>query len=159
MRRTVLALFAATAAVACIANPTGPAALQATTQEFNLHTRFGRMEVAMSDVGDDYRDEFVRRHSLWHGMLHVTDAEVAGMKFKDDDNADVMVRIGWYRADVGDLNVTTIKQKWHRYKTSWRLDDEERLDGAIGILGEKVEVLRPDGPPPNAQFPTVRLRD
>jgi hypothetical protein len=157
MRR--LALLSVLPLAACLAQPTGPAALQQTSQEFNLHTRFGRMEVAMSDVADDYHDEFVRRHAFWAGALRVTDAEVAGMKFKGDDDAEVTVRIGWYRIDVGDLNVTTITQKWHRYKTAWRLNGEERLDGAIGILGEKVEVVRPDGPPPNAQFPTVRLKD
>ncbi|CAN5317383.1 hypothetical protein BH09MYX1_BH09MYX1_04770 [soil metagenome] len=154
-----LAFLAAVPLVACLATPTGPAALQQTSQEFNLHTRFGRMEVAMSDVSDDYREEFTRRHSMWNGMLHVTDAEVAGMKFVDDDNADVVVRVGWYRSDVGDLCVTSVKQKWHRYKIAWRLDGEERLDGAIGILGEKVEIVRPEGPAAQAQFPTVHLKE
>lgn len=155
--RRILALAPALALAACMNTPMGPAAVQQTSQEFNMHTRFGRMEVAVQDVSDDYRPEFGRRHALWHSALHVTDAEVASLRMIGDEDADVTVRIGWYRVDQGDLLTTTVKQKWHRLTGKWRLDGEERLDGAIGILGERVEIITPDTPPVHAQFPTVRL--
>ena len=155
--RRILALAFALPLAACMNTPMGPAAVQQTSQEFNMHTRFGRMEVAIQDVSDGYRPEFGRRHGLWHNVLHVTDAEVAALQMVGDEDADVVVRIAWYRVDQGDLLSTTVKQKWHRVTGKWRLDGEERLDGAIGILGEKVEIVTPDTPPVHAQFPTVRL--
>jgi len=155
--RRILALALALPLAACLNAPMGPAAVQQTSQDFNMQMRFGRMEVAIQDVSDAYRAEFGRRHALWHNALHVTDAEVAALQMSGDENADVVVRIGWYRVDQGDLLTTTVKQKWHRFPGAWRLDGEERLDGAIGILGEKVEIVTPDAPPVHAQFPTVRL--
>lgn len=161
MRRSALLLasLAASLGLACLNQPTGAALVQETTQEFNVNTRFGRMQLAFEDVAPGYKSEFLRRHSLWGKSVRITDAETAGMQMKGIDQADVVVRVGWYRVDEGDLHVTTIKQSWHRYKTAWLLDDETRTDGDVGVMGERVEVVRPDGPQEHAQFPTVRIAD
>jgi hypothetical protein len=151
--------LAAALGLGCLNQPTGAALVQQTTQEFNVNTRFGRMALASEDVAPSYRAEFAKRHRMWGGPVRVTDAETAGMRMKGVDQADVLVRVGWYRVDEGDLHVTTIKQSWHRYKTAWLLDGEERTDGDVGVLGERVEVLRPDGPEQHAQFPTIRIAD
>jgi hypothetical protein len=67
------------------------------------------------------------------------------------------VRVGWYRVAEGDLRTTIVRQHWHRFRSGWLLDGEERADGDIGALGEAVEVLQPEAPSKAAQFATVRL--
>ncbi len=137
--------------------PTGAALIQQTAQQFNFDTRFGRMELAVEQVSSKYLPEFERRHRTWGGAIHVTDAEMMGMKMRGDEDCDVSVRVAWYRAAEGDLRTTIVKQRWHRFRAGWLLDGEERADGDIGALGEAVDVIEPDGPVKSAQFPTVRL--
>jgi len=158
MRKAILMGALVVAATGCMMPPQGAALVQQTAQQFNFDTRFGRMELAMEQVSAKYTEEFTRRHRYWGGSIHVTDAETVGMRMRGQDNADVTVRVGRYRTDEGELKVTNLKQKWHLYPAGWRVDSEERIDGDIGALGEKVEVITPDGPPRTAaQFPTLRL--
>ena len=143
--------------VACVMPPSGPALMQQTAQQFNFDMRFGRTEAAMEQIAPKYADEFVKRHRGWGSAVHVTDAETVSMRPKGPENYDVSVRVGWYRAEEGDLHTTMLKQKWHLYPRGWLLDAEERVEGDIGALGENVEVVAPDLPSRNVQFPTVRL--
>ena len=53
--RRILALALALPLAACLNAPMGPAAVQQTSQDFNMQMRFGRMEVAIQDVSDAYR--------------------------------------------------------------------------------------------------------
>ena len=156
MRNAIL-LGAVLSATACMMPPQGAALVQQTTQQFNFDTRFGRMELAMEQVSPKYADEFMKRHRFWGGSIHVTDAEGTGMRMRGQENCDVTVRVTWYRTDEGELRSTMLKQKWHLYPSGWHLDAEERLDGDIGVLGEKVDIVAPDTQPRTAQFPTIRL--
>ena len=155
--RNAIFISALVVATGCMMPPQGAALVQQTTQQFNFDTRFGRMELAMEQVSPKYTEEFIKRHRFWGGAIHVTDAEPLGQRMRGQDNADVSVRLTWYRAEEGELRTTILKQKWHLYPAGWRLDSEERLDGDIGALGEKVEVVAPDSTPRTAQFPTLRL--
>jgi hypothetical protein len=51
-----------------------------------------------------------------------------------------------------------LKQKWHDFKGEWRLVDEQRAEGDIGLIGEPLpsEPTRAPSQKP-AQFPTIRL--
>ncbi len=131
--------------------------MQQTAQQFNFDLRFGRLELAMEQVAPKYEGDFTKKHRGWGSAVHVTDAETVGLRMRGPENCDVSVRVGWYRVEDGDLHTTLLKQHWHLYNRGWLLDNEERLDGAIGALGENVEVLAPDTPGRAAQFPTVRL--
>ena len=141
----------------CMMPPQGAELVQQTTQQFNFDTRFGRMELAMEQVSAKYAEEFMKRHRYWGSAIHVTDSEPVGSRMRGQDNSEVTVRVGWYRADEGELKVTVLKQKWHLYPAGWKLDSEDRIDGDIGVLGEKVEIVAPDTTPRTAQFPTMRL--
>ncbi len=154
MRTLLLSVVTATA---CMMPPTGAALIQQTAQEFNFDTRFGRMELAVEQVSPKYLEQFQKRHRTWGGSIHITDAEMMGMKMRGAEDCDVSVRVGWYRVSEGDLRTTIVRQRWHRFTAGWRLDGEERADGDIGALGEAVDVVEPDGPVKSAQFPTVRL--
>ncbi|HSQ63160.1 MAG TPA: hypothetical protein VLM85_08080 [Polyangiaceae bacterium] len=154
MRTLLLCLVIATG---CMMPPTGAALIQQTAQEFNFDTRFGRMEMAVEQVSPKYLERFQKRHRYWGGVIHVTDAEMMGMKMKGQEDCDVDVRVGWYRVNEGDLRTTIVRQRWHRFTAGWRLDGEERADGDVGALGEAVDVIEPDAPTKSAQFPTVQL--
>jgi hypothetical protein len=150
-------LFLFVPLASCMMPPQGAALMQQTAQEFNLDIRFGRMELAVEQVAPKYTDEFARRHRYWGSAVHVTDAETVGLRMKGSENCDISVRVGWYRAEEGDLHTTLVKQHWHLYNRGWLLDAEERIDGDIGALGEKVDILAPDTASHPMQFPTVRL--
>jgi hypothetical protein len=133
---------------------------QETANEFNVDTRFGRMELAAEKVAPDERDAFLERRRAWGASVRVADYELAGVRMKGDADAEMFVRVSWYRVDQGDLHLTTLKQKWHDFKGEWKLVDEGRADGDPGLIG--------DGPAPApaaigavkakpAQFPTIRL--
>jgi hypothetical protein len=157
MSKLPLVLLLGLGASACLMPPTGMALIQQTAQQFNFDTRFGRMEMAVEQISPKYLEEFQRRHRFWGSAVRVTDAEMMGARFKGDDDADVSVRVTWYRLEEGDLHMTVLKQRWHKHKMGWLLDGEERGDGDIGVLGEAVDVVMPDTPTKSAQFPTVRI--
>jgi len=154
--RKLLASFSLVA-IGCMMPPQGAALVQQTAQQFNFDTRFGRMEMAVEQVAPKYSGDFAKKHRFWGSSIHVTDAETTGMKMKGPQDADVGVRIGWYRIEEGDLHTTLVKQHWHLYPSGWLLDAEDRTDGDIGALGENVKIIAPDGPVRSAQFPTIRL--
>ena len=64
--------------------------------------------------------------------------------------------LGPFGINEGDLKVTTLKQKWHDFKGDWKLTDESRIDGEIGLLGEPPPPAA-DQAPKRTQFPTIRL--
>ena len=78
---------------------------------------------------------------------------------KDNDDIDVSVRIAWYRPAEGELKSTLLTQHWHGTRGDYKLVDERRADGDVGLLGEPTATLVPSAEEaPPAHFPTVRLR-
>jgi len=142
----------------CVTQATGAAKAQETAQEMNLNTRFGRMELAMEHVAAKDRDAFVQRHKGWGGAVRIADAELSGLRPITKEQANVFVRVAWYRADEQELRLTTVRQIWRDHKGDWLLEAEERVEGDIGLLGEPVLQVAPP-PREHAQFPTVRLGD
>ena len=156
-----LALFL----VACGAVPSATAKLQEASQEMNVNTRFGRMEMAVEKVAVKEREEWARRHKMWGGKIRIADTEMAGTRLTSETEADVNVKVAWYRNDEQELRVTTIKQKWKDVNGEWRLVGEVRMDGDAGLLGD-VGMLAPDGagagapsgaPAKRKVFPTIRI--
>lgn len=141
-----------------------PARAQEAATELNLNTRFGRMELASEHVAPKEREAFLERRRTWGSSVRVADYEVAGFHMmKGDEDAEMLIKVAWYRIDQGDLRSTTIKQKWHDFKGDWRLVDETRADGDLGLMGERLPVPvvapgSPGGAPAKpAQFPTIHL--
>ncbi len=88
--------------------------------------------------------------------MRLADVELAGMHAHGQHDVDVIVRVAWYRPDEEELRVTTLKQLWNE-AGGWKLVDEQRLEGDIGLLGEPVVFEAPPGGRQPAQFPTIRL--
>ncbi len=152
------ASFAA-ALAGCPAPLAREARAQDAAQELNLHTRFGRLSVAIDSVQPDKREEFTRKHQAWGGAIRVSDSEMAGMKLTTPEDAEFAVRVAWFRPSEQELRVTTIRQKWHDNKGSWQLVSEEREAGDSGLLGDDAPPSDAPAPKPrtNAQFPSVHI--
>ncbi|MDB4934326.1 MAG: hypothetical protein JWP87_1298 [Labilithrix sp.] len=162
--RTCHALaFAASVAIfagGCgLAGQSKPARAQEAALELNLNARFGRMEMAAEHISPKARDQFFERRRAWGGAVRVADYDLTGLKITGEDDAESYVKIAWYRANEGDLRVTTLKQKWHSdAKGDWKLTEEQRIDGDLGLLGEPpaAPVAGP-ATPRRSQFPTIYL--
>jgi hypothetical protein len=126
-------------------------------RDVNVATRFGRMDVAMEHTSDAHRAEFIRTRADWGKDIRVLDVELSKLEMKTPDSAEVFVDVNWVRMDEGLLRSTRVKQHWQNADKDWQIDAEERLDGDIGLLGEKVVVLRPDAPR-DVHFPVKTLR-
>lgn len=144
-----------------IGHQSPPARAQEAATELNVNTRFGRMELAAERVAPKARDAFLQRRRAWGGSVRVADYELAGFHMQGETDAEMLVRVAWYRIDQGDLRTTTLKQKWHDFKGDWRLVDESRADGDVGLIGEAPPPAAPGAaataPTKPAQFPTIHL--
>jgi hypothetical protein len=158
MRLVLAVSLLAASTMACgLVGQSKPAMAQEAALELNLNARFGRMELAAERVSPKARDQFFDRRRAWGGSVRIADYDMTGLKMKGD--AETCVKIAWYRANEGDLRVTTLKQKWHSdAKGDWKLTEEQRLDGDLGLLGEPpVPVTAVTEAPRRSQFPTIYL--
>jgi hypothetical protein len=156
MRNSVLWLSVC-ALAGCM--PLGAPAQQISdiARDVNIATRFGRMDVAIEHTAEAHRSEFMRQRADWGKDLRILDVEISKLELKGVDAAEVFVDVGWVRMDEGLLRSTRVKQHWQNEGNDWQLDAEERLSGDVGLLGEKVVVLRPDAPR-DVHFPVKTLR-
>lgn len=138
-----------------------PQRAQEAALELNLNARFGRMELAAERISPKAREAFFDRRKAWGGAVRVADYDLTGLKIQGEDDAESFVKIAWYRADDNDLRVTTLKQKWHADgKGDWKLTDEQRLSGDLGLFGEPPAPAAPGAAPAaprRSQFPTIYL--
>ncbi|HXX68029.1 MAG TPA: hypothetical protein VEK07_12635 [Polyangiaceae bacterium] len=156
--RIVCALVpAALLLLGCSALPNPMARAQEAAQEFNTDTRYGRNEIAIERVAPAVHDAFLSHHRAWGSKVQIADVELEGLHRKSDHEAEVTVRVNWYRPEEQELRTTTLKQIW-RDQNGWKLAGEERLEGDIGLLGEAVVFQAPEEPKSTRQFPTVRLQ-
>jgi hypothetical protein len=150
--------FTSVALLGCpLGHQSGPARAQEAATDLNVNTRFGRMELAAERVAPTSREAFLARRKAWGGNIRVADYELAGFHMKGEADAEMLVKVAWYRIDEGDLRVTTLKQKWHDFKGDWRLVDEQRAEGDVGLIGEPPPSEPAKAGTKNAQFPTIRL--
>jgi len=131
--------------------------LQDAAYNFNMATRFGRMDVATEMVSSKAMTQFVEHHSAWGASVRIVDIEFRGLQFTDKDKAVVFVAVGWQRNDEQDLRVTQLAQVWTYEESDWRLSEEHRTSGDVGLLGEPTTFLRPESRE-NAHFPSVTIR-
>jgi|GEM_PF-637127 len=158
---TAAAALLASLALGCgLAGQSKPAKAQEAALELNLNARFGRMEMAAEHISPKARDGFFERRRAWGGSVRVADYDLTGLKIIGEDDAESYVKIAWYRANEGDLRVTTVKQKWHSdAKGDWKLTEEQRVDGDVGLLGEPpaAPTAASTAAPRRSQFPTIYL--
>jgi hypothetical protein len=139
--------------------PVGAPAQQISevARDVNIATRFGRMDVAMEHTSETHRAEFIRSRADWGKDIRVLDVELSQLELKTPESAEVLVDVNWVRMDEGMLRSTRVKQHWQNSGDDWKIEAEERLSGDVGLLGEKVLVLKPDAPR-DVHFPVKTLR-
>ena len=158
LRALVLAAVCLGAPTACIAPPPPAQRVADAARELNLGARFGRMDVAMGRTAPGARKHFAERRQQWGGEVRVLDVELAGLDMPDHDNATVIVDTLWVRQSEGSLRHTRIEQRWkNEVEGGWRLVRERRLDGDLGLFGERVTVLHPE-PRGDVHFATRVIR-
>lgn len=157
MRALLVALPFSIALSGCLGHQSPGARAQEAATELNVNTRFGRMELAAEKVAPSAREAFLQRRKAWGGNVRVADYELAGFRMKGKEDAEMLVKVAWYRIDQGDLRVTLLKQDWHAFKGDWRLVDETRADGDIGLIGEPAPPAEAPAKARPTHFPTVRL--
>lgn len=150
-------VLAALLLLGCSALPNPMARAQEAAQDFNTDTRYGRNEIAIERVAPAAHDSFLSHHRAWGSKVQIADIEFEGLHRKSDHDAEVTVRVSWYRPEEQELHATTLKQTWHD-QGGWKLTAEERTEGDIGLLGEPLVFQAPEEPKSTRQFPTVRLQ-
>ena len=117
--------------------------LQDAASDYNMATRFGRMDVASELVAPSELEAFAYRHSGWGGAIRVSDLEYGGIHIVDDDTAVVLVTVGWQRPNESILRVTQLSQKWVFGSGGWKLKSETRYSGDVGLIGEQTNDTQP----------------
>ena len=104
------------------------------------------MDIASEHMADDVRTELLGTRAQWGHGLRVVDIEVASLSMESSERAEVLVDVTWVRSDETSVRGTRLLQVWQNPGEGWRLMEEARQGGAVGLLGEPVEVLRPQRP-------------
>lgn len=155
MRRYLPWLLAG-ALAACMPPQVPAREVSDVARDFNLATRFGRMDVAVEHTSEAHRQRFLDSRASWGTDLRVVDVELSQLKVPDAESAEVIIDVSWVRVDEDRLRSTRIRQDWENPGGGWLLNAERRIGGDVGLLGENVVVLRPEAR--DAQFPTKIIR-
>jgi hypothetical protein len=119
--------------------------------------RFGRLELVLEKVAPAIKPDFLKAHSAWGNRITIADTELGNFHMTGTDDAEMDLRITWYNQADQELRSTLLRQKWHGPKGNWLLTAETRVDGDLGLLGERIDVQAPEEAPTHARFPTVRI--
>ena len=161
MRTCLISGFLVSVALSgcALASQSKPARAQETALELNLNARFGRMELAAEHVAEPARAAFFDKRRGWGTSIRVADYDMTGLRMlKNDEDCETTVRVAWFRAAENELHSTTVKQKWHDFKGSWKLTEETRADGDVGLLGEPpVASVAPTPGARRPQFQSITL--
>jgi hypothetical protein len=147
--------LAALLCAGCMPGMTPAQRVQDAASDYATAVRFGRMDVAAGQVGRDAHDAFVRQHASWGTNVRVLDCELTALRLRSKDRAEVMLSVSWQRIDESETRITQVAQRWHD-DGGWRLENEERARGDVGLLGEPSAVVAAPAAP--AQFRTITIR-
>lgn len=136
-------LVLAACSAACSAAHSPRTDASSAAQSFNVATRFGQMSAAAQQMAEDERATLLENRVQWGNGLRVVDIEVTAMELKTEDHAEVLVNVTWVRSDETVVRQTRIRQTWRNPAGDWQLTEESRADGANGLFGGSVVVLRP----------------
>lgn len=153
-----LRLVAPIVLAGCMGNLTPTDKIQSAAQELNTAARFGRMDIALEHVARKSKDDFAKRHIAWGGDVRIIDTEMLGMAMRESGHAVVYLAVSWQRVAESEMRTTQVTQHWRNVRDGWKLDEEERSTGDVGLFGERVVVVRaPDGKR-DVQFDSIVIR-
>ncbi len=124
-------------------------------RELNLAARWGRLDVAVAHAAPKAREGFLKRRSTWGTDIRILDTQLAALELSDSTHAKVQVDVSWVRADESRLRITRLEQSWSDEDGGWKMLEEERLGGDLGLFGEEAER---EAPRPDKHYPTRVIR-
>jgi hypothetical protein len=157
-RNVVLAIAACLTVAGCAIPPTAAERLAESANDLNTAVRFGRMDIAMDNVKESYREDYAKLHRAWGSALRIVDWEVTGLRVRKDGDADVNVTVTWQRFDETTMRNTELYQQWTPYRTTWALVTEEERGGDPGLISDVVGLKLDDATPVSAPIHRQQTR-
>jgi hypothetical protein len=156
MARSIVAWLGAAAFSAACAGLSPAQRVQDAANDYAMSVRFGRMDLAQSQIHGTAREAFSRQHASWGSSLRVLDCELGALRMRDNQHADIILSVSWQRIDESEQRFTQIAQRWTNESGSWLLENEERTRGDVGLLGEQATMVAPASRPVHFQTITIR---
>ncbi|HEU4734495.1 MAG TPA: hypothetical protein VFT22_41680 [Kofleriaceae bacterium] len=97
---------------------------------FNDGVRWERFAAAATAIPPAQRAQFVDDMDQLAGDLKITDYDIVKVDPRGEREAQVQVKLSWYKASEGTLHETHALQTWERHGQTWWMVDETRLRGA-----------------------------
>src|SRR5258706_16208051 len=117
--------------MACsVLSPKPTETLPESVRSYNDGVRWGRFEVAAVHIPAKQRSQFVDDEDARAKDLKITDYDVIRVAYRGDREAQVQVKLEWYRTSDGTVHETHAVQTWERHDKDWLLVDESRLRGS-----------------------------
>ncbi|MBA3818976.1 MAG: hypothetical protein H0X17_08805 [Deltaproteobacteria bacterium] len=150
--------------VACGAKQQSSETLVESIRSYNDGMRWQRFAVAATLVPPRERSKFVEDMDERAEDLRITDYEVVKVDRKGAKEAEVQVKVSWYKDSEGTLRETHARQTWERHGENWLIVDTERMRGAeMPGLPDGQATPEPatepgtDGDPGSAPGPSARV--
>lgn len=106
----------------------------------NEEARWNRLDLASTRVHPSYRAAYRMSHREWGDDIQIADSEVTDLQIQDDqDTAQSVVTVSWYRYDTMTLHATRLQQSWERMDGRFLLAGEEVVDGEASLLADPPE--------------------
>ncbi len=135
----VIALLPTIAILGCMPVQLPGEKLNDSANDVVMATRFGRMDLVVSQVQADKRDAYMDSHKDWGGKVRILDIEYGGARIVAPEKAVVLMTVSWQRIDESTLRNTMLKQTWSLADQSgWKIVKEETAGGDVGLLREDV---------------------
>ena len=135
----VLALAPAIAILGCMPVQLPGEKLNDSANDVVMATRFGRMDLVVSQVQADKRDAYMDAHKDWGGKVRILDIEYGGARIIAPEKAVVLMTVAWQRIDESTLRSTMLKQTWSLAdQQGWKIVKEETAGGDIGLIKEDL---------------------
>jgi hypothetical protein len=143
----VIALAPALAILGCMPVQLPGEKLNDSANDVVMATRFGRMDLVVSQVQADKREAYLEAHKDWGGKVRILDIEYGGARIVAPETALVLMTVSWQRIDESTLRNTMLKQTWSLAdQTGWRIVKEETAGGDLGLIKEDVVDTEMAGP-------------
>ena len=103
--------------------------LAESIRSFNEGVRWQRYEVAAVSIPPRERSKFVEMMDERSEDLKITDYEIVRVDRRTDKEAQVQVKVSWYKDREGTLHQTHAMQIWQRKGKTWLMIDQSRFRG------------------------------
>jgi hypothetical protein len=103
--------------------------LAESVRTYNEGVRWERFANAAVHVPPKERAQFLDDSDARAKDMRITEYDLVRVEQKNDTEAEVQVKIGWYLDSEGKLRETHSKQTWERHGKTWWIIDESRLRG------------------------------